>query len=332
MKMAKFDPIKFRNMDKIKWWFFPFLIFCGIISGCTKTERYVKVEGMIWNTMYHITYKGPKELQDSILPVLNEVGKSLSVFEKNSLVSELNNSEGVRTDRHLIKVYKASKLINEMSGGRFDPTVSPLVDAWGFGLGHAATIDTLAIDSILTFVGINKTFMEGDTIIKEDIRTRFNFSAIAKGYGCDAVGEMLMRNGVTDYMVEIGGELALKGKSPSGGNWRIAIDVPKENLTPGEEAAEILEVTDIGIATSGNYRNFREENGTKVGHTISPVTGRPISGEILSATVLAPTCMEADGLATACMAGNADEAKELLEKAGVKGILITAEGIWSSIW
>lgn len=304
------------------------MFFCVSIA-CSKNEAFVKAEGMIWNTVYHVTFQGPKELQDSILPVLNNVSKSLSVFDKNSLVSELNTKDHVKADPHLIKVYNASIKINELSSGRFDPTVSPLVDAWGFGIGHTASRDTLAIDSILDFVGILKTYIQDGTIIKEDPRVHFNFSAIAKGYGCDAVGDMFKRNGVSNYMVEIGGEISLSGHSPSGGKWRIAIDVPQEGIEPGKEAAEILELTDAGIATSGNYRNFREENGRKVGHTISPSTGRPVESEILSATVIAPTCMEADGLATACMAGTVEEAQELLKMARVEGVLITANG---SVW
>ena len=143
------------------------LFILGISSGCSKNEEYVKTEGMIWNTVYHITYKGSRQLQDSILPVLNEVGRSLSVFDKASLVTELNNSDRVKADRHLIKVYDASKQISESSDGRFDPSVSPWIDAWGFGLGHVASADTLAIDSILVFLGIEKTHRDEEFIIKD---------------------------------------------------------------------------------------------------------------------------------------------------------------------
>ncbi|MCH5227184.1 MAG: FAD:protein FMN transferase [Muribaculaceae bacterium] len=285
---------------------------------------------MIWNTLYHITYKGDPNLKDSILPVLNEVGASLSVFDPHSLVSALNKGREVEADIHLIKVFDASIDINRLSKGKFDPTVSPLVDAWGFGSGHTPSSDTLAIDSIMDFIGITKTYRKGNIIYKEDERTKFNFSAIAKGYGCDAVGEMFRRNGVKDYMVEIGGELALSGHSPSGSNWRIAVDAPQEGNNPGEETVLILSLTDMGIATSGNYRNFREDGGIKTAHTISPETGRPILSEILSATVLAPTCMEADALATACMAGNAEEAKSLIKESHTESMLIFADSIWIS--
>lgn len=305
-------------------------IILSFNTGCSKNENYVKTEGMIWNTLYHITYKGNPELKDSILPVLNDVGKSLSVFDKNSLVSKLNCSESIVGDEFLLAVYDASKRINELSKGKFDPTVSPLIDAWGFGKGHEATRDTLAIDSILQFIGIQKTHREGEMILKEDFRTQFNFSAIAKGYGCDAVGDMFKRNGVTDFMIEIGGEITLNGESPSGKKWKIAVDAPVEGKNPGEETVLILSLTEAGIATSGNYRNYRIEGGRKVAHTISPLTGRPVTGEILSATIVAPTCMEADGLATACMASTLEESKDILESAGVEGLLILENGIYTT--
>lgn len=296
--------------------------------GCAEKTSYVRTEGMIWNTLYHITYKGPKSLRDSILPVLNEVSRSLSVFDKSSLISELNNSDSVKADSHLIKVYDESKRISKISGGNFDPTISPLIDAWGFGPDHRTNPDTLAIDSILLFVGIEKTKRKGEFIYKNDTRTRFNFSAIAKGYGCDAVGEMFKRNGVEDYMVEIGGEISLSGKSPSGSKWRISVDAPKEGIKPGEESTVILELTDVGIATSGNYRNFREENGKKLAHTISPITGKPYVNSILSATVVSSTCMEADALATACMAGKPEEAEKLLRETKSEGMLIFEDSLW----
>ena len=301
-----------------------------ILTGCGKKEGYVKTEGMIWNTIYHITYKGDENLQDSILPVLNEVSKSLSVFDNNSLVSKLNNSDSVKADRHMLTVYESSKRINELSKGNFDPTVSPLVDAWGFGRGHTTSRDTISIDSLLMFVGIGKTHRQGEFIVKDDRRIKFNFSAIAKGYGCDAIGEMFKRNKVKDYMVEIGGEIALSGKSPSGRAWHIAVDAPMEEKAPGEETVMVVSLTDAGIATSGNYRNYRLEGENKIAHTISPITGRPFISEILSATVIAPNCMEADGIATACMASSLEEAREILFLSGFQGILITQDSIWET--
>lgn len=314
-----------RNYLIIACLIFPFL------ASCSQKQDYIKTEGMIWNTVYHITFKGPEELKDSILPVLNEVDNSLSIFNEKSLVSRLNNSYQAEYDEHLKTVYDMSKRIHTLSDGRFDPTVAPLVDAWGFGRGHKITKDTLKIDSILEFVGLGKTKRDGNLIIKEDIRTCFNFSAIAKGYGCDAVGKMFQRNGVTDYMIEIGGEVLLSGLSQSGEKWKIGIDTPEEGNNPGEKTVLILSITDAGIATSGNYRNYRKEGDKIIAHTISPKTGYPYVSDILSATIIAPSCMEADAIATACLASTPQEAKEFITASGVEGLLIFSDmKIWCS--
>ena len=198
MKLPSFYHHKIFAQKNIPCRLFIILIaLLTVVTSCNN-NKYERLEGMIWNTTYHITYKGSESLKDSILPVLNEISGSLSIFDKTSLVSLLNESDSVKADENLIKIYDKSKEINRLSEGRFDPTVSPLVTAWGFGIGHEATSDTIAIDSILNFVGISKTYRKGNIIYKEDPRTQFNFSAIAKGYGCDAIGEMFLRNGVTD--------------------------------------------------------------------------------------------------------------------------------------
>ncbi len=295
-------------------------------------DSYIKEEGMIWNTTFHITYKGAPELKDSILAVLNDVGKSLNVFDENSLVSKLNSGDSILADHHLLKVYSESRIINEASKGLFDPTLSPLISAWGFGPGHTASADPTAIDSILSFVGISKTSLSGKYIVKNDRRTQFNFSAIAKGYGCDQVAEMLIRNGVKDYLVEIGGEIATGGRGPKGRLWKISIDKPIEtDSSERHDSQTIIEVTNAGIATSGNYRNFRKENGSKFGHTLSPVTGRPVATDVASATIIAPSAMEADAVATACLAAGSVKAKEILRTLELEGLLIMADSTyWTS--
>ena len=298
-----------------------------ILGGCDSSS-YRRAEGMVWNTLYHITYNGPENLEDSILSVLDEVSKSLSVFDKASLVAFLNSNDSVKVDDNLRIVYEKSKEINRLSKGMFDPTVSPLIDAWGFGKGHQATSDTTAIDSILKFVGIDKTKIRNGFLVKEDSRTQFNFSAIAKGYGCDKVGEMFRRNDVNDFMIEIGGEIVMSGKSPSGMDWKISVDTPTAGENLEHESVLVISLTDCGLATSGNYRNFTMEGDRRLAHTISPTTGRPFFSEILSATVIAPTCMEADALATACMASPLESAKELLMNYKAEGLLITEDSVW----
>lgn len=305
-----------------------FLSFFLYVASCSRQE-YVRESGMIWNTSFHVTFRGPESLADSVLKTLDLVGKSLNVFDSTSVVSRVNVSDSLPVDSHFIKVYMASLLISEKSGGMFDPTLSPLITAWGFGKGHTATADTAAVDSVLRFVGIRKTRLKGNMIVKDDRRTEFNFSAIAKGYGCDMVGETFRRNGVSDYLVEIGGEITAGGKGPNGNGWRISIDKPIVTDSVIHESQTIIDITDCGMATSGNYRNFHRQNGLTFGHTISPVTGRPVATDIISATVIAPSCMEADAAATACMALPSSKAKEMLKALNFSGMLVLSD---STVW
>lgn len=281
-----------------------------IFSSCEKSASYINKEGEVWNTFYHITYKGSLRLADSVDIVLAQVGRSLSVFDSVSVVSRVNAGTDVEVDEDFIRVYNAARDINVRSSGIYDPTVSPLVTAWGFGPGHDPTADTARIDSLLQFVGIGKTELIANRLRKKDRRIAFNFSSIAKGYGCDRVAEMLRRNGVTDYMVEIGGEIACGGVGPSRRKWQIGIEKP---VTGKEDLAEVIAVGEGGVASSGNYRNFHKEAGGKsFGHIISPVTGRPAPTDIAGCTVVAHDCMTADGYATAIMAMGWDRARKVM--------------------
>ncbi len=303
---------------------------CGR-SGNGDSREYQNAEGMIWNTTYHVTYNGGSELKDSIMQVLNKVGASLNVFDENSLVSRVNVSDSTAVDTDFIRVYVESVKVNRLTDGAFDPTLGPLIEAWGFGKGHKATGDTARIDSLMKFVGIDKTRLSMDTLVKDDSRIRFNFSAIAKGYGCDCVGEMLQRNGVEDWLVEIGGEISCRGKSPEGGKWRVSIDRPvmqKDRILHDSQC--VVEVTDAGIATSGNYRNLQsDEKGQYYGHTISARTGRPARTDVISATVIGRTAMESDALATAFMAMGADDVKRLNKSTRLSVMLVLAD---STVW
>lgn len=281
-----------------------------IISSCEKSASFINKEGEVWNTFYHITYKGSPLLADSVDVVLEQVGRSLSVFDSTSVVSRVNAGNEIEVDEDFIRVYNAARTINERSEGMYDPTVSPLVTAWGFGPGHEPTSDTARIDSLLQFVGIGKTELLGNRLRKNDRRIAFNFSSIAKGYGCDKVAEMLRRNGVTDYMVEIGGEIACGGLGPSRRKWQIGIEKP---VAGKEDLAEVIAVNEGGVASSGNYRNFHKEAGGKsFGHIISPLTGRPAPTDIAGCTVVAPDCMTADGYATAIMAMGWERARKVM--------------------
>ena len=273
-------------------------------SACSSSPKWRTESGFVWGTSYHITYQNDTDLADSIIAVTDQINESLSMFSPTSTVAKINAGVSDSADRHFIAVYQLSKAVNQASNGLFDPTVAPLVDLWGFGRrgGLESVPDSASIDSILQFVGISKTRIDGHKLIKENPMTEFDFSAIAKGYGVDQVAEMLARNGVENFMVEIGGEIRLAGHNPSGNLWRIQIDAPVVDSAPGDSAMRVLSLTDCAIATSGNYRNHRRVDSLSYGHTISPLSGYPVQNEVVSATVIAPTCALADALATALMA------------------------------
>lgn len=302
----------------------------SMVSGCANIRDdvpYRDTEGAAWNTTYHVTYRSDKQLDDSIITIMREVELSLSPFCKSSIISRINRNESATPDSLLIEVFNTSQQVNQLSGGMFDPTVGPLVSLWGFGESGRDTPEPTAasIDSALQSVGINRCKLASNGIDKPTPATRFNFSAITKGFGCDIIGKMLRRNGCNDYMVEIGGEIAVSGVNRRGEPWRIMIDAPLANdSTIDHQRMAVISISDCGVATSGNYRNYRHTATGTVGHTISPLTGRPVTTSTLSATVVAPTAMLADALATACMAMPPDSALLMADRLTGTGIMLVS--------
>ncbi len=315
------------------------ILVCSVIllglSGCRRPGQYREASGAVWTTTYHIVYKSPVVLDDSIIKVFERVDNSLSPFNPSSAMSKINSGLSNVTDTLFRKVFNTSCEVNRHSGGLFDPTVAPLINLWGFGYRNSSHLpDSVEIAHALGLVGIDRCFIQADTLCRPDNSMEFNFSAITKGYACDLVGEMLRRNGCDDYMVEIGGEIAVAGTNPYGEPWHIMIDAPIESDTSVVHSRlALVAVTDCGMATSGNYRNFHSTDSGRIGHTINPVTGYPaLRSATLSATVIAPEAILADALATACMVMQPDSALAMIE--GIKGtsvLLVTEEheGEWT---
>ena len=294
--------------------------------GCGKVE-YKQINGVIWNTTYHITYKSDKEFTDSVINALRAVERSVSAFDPKSIVSQVNRNEDVELDSIFRKVYLKSVELNKLTFGYFDPTVSPLINAMGFGYEETENVEKL--DSLLDFIGISKSRIEGNRLVKDDSRLTFNFSAIAKGFGSDEVAEMFKRNGVNDFIVEIGGEVVANGKSPRGGAWNVAIESPSADLK--REAKLIVELEDKSMATSGDYRNFKVEEGKKYSHIVNPITGLLTPTDIVSATIVAEHCIDADAFATSCVAMGSDLAKKMVEDNGIAAYFILDDmTVWSS--
>lgn len=302
-------------------------VFLSVLSvGCGKVE-YKQINGVIWNTTYHITYKSDKDFSDSVINALRVVERSVSAFDPKSIVSQVNRNEAVELDSIFRKIYLKSVELNKLSFGYFDPTVSPLINAMGFGYEETENVEKL--DSLFDFIGISKSRIEGNRLVKDDSRLTFNFSAIAKGFGSDEVAEMFRRNGVNDFIVEIGGEVVAHGKSPRGGAWNVAIESPSADLK--REAKLIVELEDKSMATSGDYRNFKVEEGKKYSHIVNPITGRLTPTDIVSATIVAEHCIDADAFATSCVAMGSELAKIMVEDNHIAAYFILDDmTVWSS--
>lgn len=298
--------------------FFPFLLSLLVLSSCSglqREARQVTVRGAVFGTYYSIIYfdRDAREFETSIDSLFSVFNQSLSYYEKNSLISRINRNETDQVDAFFREVFLRSREISVETDGAFDATVSPLVNAWGFGFSERADISVGLIDSLMAFVGYDKVRMEGDRIVKSDERLQFDFNAIAKGYAADLVGAFLESKGIDSYLVEIGGDLVARGSKPDGTPWRVGLEKPAPSLDAPQEWEYFVEIVDRGLATSGNYRRYYEEGGVRYSHTIDPGTGYPVDHQLLSVSVFAPDCMSADAYATAFMVMGLADALEFVE-------------------
>ncbi len=278
------------------------LVIVLSLFSCRKETDYYLSQGQIFHTTYHIKYQYQEPLGQQIQAVLDSFDLSLNPFNKESIISKVNNNQEVDADDWFIAVFNKAQEVSEASNGAFDITCAPFVNLWGFGFSRADSVTPAIIDSMKAYVGYRKVRLNGRKVIKDDPRILLNASAIAKGYSCDVVAQLLDSYGIENYMIEIGGEVRAKGKNPHDTCWRIEITQPDDDPSGlQKERQEIVQISDLSLATSGNYRNFYIKEGKKYAHTIDPTTGYPAEQNLLSATVIAKDCMTADAYATAFM-------------------------------
>ncbi len=302
-------------MKRIHWILLIILIVAAIfVIHLQNTAPYHHDKGQIFGTYYSITYQNDADLHEEIMKALHDVDSSLSMFNESSTISRINRGEDIEVDELLGYLFPRAQKISEKTDGAFDITVAPLVNAWGFGFKSGKWPTDQQIDSIRNFVGYTKVKLVNKKIVKGDPRMMVDLSAIAKGYGSDMVAKVMDRAKVRNYMVEIGGEIVTKGTNEKGEAWRIGIAKPVEDGDGQEGYQCIMQLTDCAAATSGNYRKFFYKDGKKFAHTIDPKSGRPVQHDIISATVLAPHCYEADAYATSFMVMGLDKAKTVIEK------------------
>lgn len=295
-------------MQHIKSWL---LVIAAtvFITACSKAPEQIHISGRTMGTTYNIKYltvegvPAAEALQRSIDGRLDQVNEQMSTYRKNSELSRFNQyqgSEPFTVSAQTALVTREAVRLNKLTLGALDVTVGPLVNLWGFG--PEARPDIVPSDEELAarraIVGIEHLTVTDNSLSKAIPELYVDLSTIAKGWGVDVIADYLESQGITDYMVEVGGEIRMRGKNGKGVNWRIAIEKPDVNQ---RAIQEIIEPGDMAVATSGDYRNYFERDGIRYSHIIDPKTGKPINHKVVSVTALDPSCMTADGLATGLM-------------------------------
>lgn len=292
-------------------------LFTILLISCKSSSKeaeltYYQESGEIFHTTFHIKYEYDRSVREEIMEALQRFDDSLNPFKESSIIGKVNNNVPVKLDSMFLKVFNKSMEVARITDGKFDITASPFINAWGFGFKDMDNVTKEKIDSMKPFVGYNKIRIENGEIVKDDPRVQINTSGISKGYSCDVVAYMLQELGIKNYMVEIGGEITMKGVNEKGNCWRIGIDKPTDDSTAmRRELQIILSICDKAVATSGNYRNYYMKDGVKYSHTIDPQTGYPSEQNILGATIIADDCMTADAYATAFMAMGVEKSVEV---------------------
>ncbi|HLO90199.1 MAG TPA: FAD:protein FMN transferase [Lentimicrobium sp.] len=295
------------------------MIMIGIISldSCNKDLKPVKLVGEAQGTYYAITYYDNQErnFQTELDSLFRAFDMSASVYQKESIISRFNNNDTtVIADSVFTAVFKKAMEVSEKSGGAFDITVMPLVNAWGFGFTERTKLDSAKVDSLLPLVGYKKIKLVNGKLIKENPAMMIDYNAIAQGYTCDIIGDFLHKRGIDNYLVDVGGEVLAKGGKPDGSPWIVGVEKPAATAESAREVQIEVPLKNKALATSGNYRKFFIDGGHKYSHTIDPSTGFPVEHSLLSASVIAKDCMTADAYATVFMVFGLDKTKEFLSK------------------
>ena len=293
------------------------ILVAVLLVGCGGNNRpqYRTVDGSMLGTTYHIiaqTERSEMDVFGEMQRINEEAIASMSIFTPTSLLSRINSNEVDEVDIHIARNIEIAAKVNALTP-RYDITVKPLVDAYGFAAKNREAKPN--IDSLIQFVGFSKFRLENRRIVKADPRLQLDLNSVAKGYVVDLIAEWLDEQGSENYIVEVGGEIRAKGLNSKGIAWRVGVDTPFDNNnTPGAHQQRVVQISGSALATSGNYRRFYyNAEGERISHTLNPQTGHSHTTTLLSATVIAPRCATADALATAFMASDEADAIAMAE-------------------
>ena len=284
------------------------------IASCVKQPEKIVLQGLVQGSYYAITYydEQGRNFQKEIDSVFHAVDLSVNLWVDSSVICKVNRNEEVELDAIFIDNFNVAQKAAELSGGYFDPTISPLVSAWGFSAKNGDSITPQLVDSLKRLVDFRKVRIEDGKLIKENPSIRLDFNAIAQGYTTDLVSALLDSKGIKSYLVDVGGEIFARGVKPDGNPWVVGIEKPAPNWDSEQEVQERVQLSDQGIVTSGSYRKYVERDGKRYSHCIDPMTGYPVDHNLLSATVVAENATWADALASVCMVMGMERSMEII--------------------
>lgn len=285
-----------------------------LLASCSKQPQKMVLQGLVQGSYYAITYydEEGRNFQHEIDSIFHAVDLSVNLWVDSSVICKVNRNEEVDLDPIFIDNFEIAQKAAKLSNGYFDPTISPLVAAWGFSAKTGDTITPQLVDSLKQLVDYRKVHIEEGKLIKENPAMKLDFNAIAQGYTTDLVGAMLASKGIKSYLVDVGGEIFARGTKPDGKPWVVGIEKPAADWDSERVVQQRVELQDQGIVTSGSYRKYVERDGKRYSHCIDPMTGYPVEHNLLSATVIAENATWADALASVCMVMGMERSLELI--------------------
>lgn len=296
-------------------WIASSLLLAMTFASCVKQPQKMVLQGLVQGSYYAITYydEEGRNFQHEIDSIFHAVDRSVNLWVDSSVICKVNRNEEVDLDPIFIENFEMAQKAAEFSNGYFDPTISPLVAAWGFSAKTGDTITPQLVDSLKQLVDYRKVHIADGKLIKENPAMKLDFNAIAQGYTTDLVGILLESKGIKSYIVDVGGEIFARGTKPDGKPWVVGIEKPAADWDSERVVQQRVELQDKGIVTSGSYRKYVERDGKRYSHCIDPMTGYPVEHNLLSATVIAENATWADALASVCMVMGMERSLELIK-------------------
>ena len=286
-----------------------------ILASCGKQSKKMVLQGLAQGSYYAVTYydEQGRNFQHEIDSIFHAVDMSVNLWVDSSVISKVNRNEEVVLDQIFIDNFNIAQEAAKLSDGYFDPTISPIVAAWGFSYKVGDSITPQLIDSLKQWVDYRKVRIENGKVIKENPNMTLDFNAIAQGYTSDLIAAFLESRGIKSYLVDTGGEIMAKGEKTNGKPWIVGIEKPVENKDSEQVVQTRIALRDKGLVTSGSTRKYVERNGKRYSHSINPKTGYPVEHNVLSVTVLAENSVWADALASICMVMGLEQSLPLIE-------------------